>query len=697
MERNHWNEKSSGAKRSRERDLTLSTIRSILAADERLRIKASSYLGVGRGVDDEAVIDIFPTGQTMSFLRLLHGFLGTCRGQSMHQVLRDPCVLRKQLLYGVCKTLFDTITVRRVAEEWKLHAALFPYRALDEEDLEQYLLVWSASLRQSVQTGVLGALRDILYQYADNDDYGLYVDWCVTVGLVPLLDVKTKPSEAAERAQFVRAAVQRATETHPLAQDLLQANLALLLQVAERLGAVRVANAPEVRVFKKVRSERLEAQLRGKHIRLYVAAEPLAYERDKLLFTTPVAHLHEEILRYDGLCRHQKICQLLNTFPVKVVTASRHELNCKKLVEMMEQHDRGSDAKKSIMKFLLNVSDSKSRIGIEDSVESFLQDLTPSLVDQNRLLPARGPGGPGVVGPGGAVVGGPAGHVGLLPPPPGPAAPERDIRDLFKKQVIKCLEEQIQSQVDEIQDLRTLNQTWENRVRELRDLLTRYASRREDSMSLGARDAELYHLPVLEAVRKARDAAPFRPLAVEDNRLVANSFFSQFVPGTESLERFLTQLWENEYFRTFRLRRLVTHQGAEEAIVYSNYTVERVTLPYLCHILALGTLDPVPEAYLQLSFGEIVAAAYDDSKFCRYVELICSREKARRRQMSRETAGGVPERGTASSGGPGTLERSAPRRLITADEERRGPERVGRFRNGGPDDPRRAGGPYGFH
>lgn len=81
--------------------MTLSTIRSILAADERLRIKASSYLGVGRGVDDEAVIDIFPTGQTMSFLRLLHGFLGTCRGQSMHQVLRDPCVLRKQLLWSV--------------------------------------------------------------------------------------------------------------------------------------------------------------------------------------------------------------------------------------------------------------------------------------------------------------------------------------------------------------------------------------------------------------------------------------------------------------------------------------------------------------------------------------------------------------------------------------------------------------------
>ncbi|AAM00741.1 capsid portal protein [Panine betaherpesvirus 2] len=671
MERNHWNEKSSAAKRSRERDLTLSTIRSILAADDRLRISASSYLA-GRGGDDEAVIDIFPTGQTMSFLRLLHGFMGACRGKSMHQVLRDPCVLRKQLLYGVCKTLFDTMTARRVAEEWKLHAALFPYRALDDEDLEQYLLVWSASIRQSVETGVLGTLREILYQYADNDEYGLYVDWWATVGIVPLVDARPKEREVLERAQFVRAAVQRSTETHPLAQELLSANLALLLQVVERLCAVRVANGPEVRVFKKVRSERLEAQLRGKGIRVYVACEPLAYERDRLLLTTPVAHLHEEILRYDGLCRHQKICQLLNTFPVKAVTMSRHELNCKKMVEMMEKHDRGSDAKKSIMKFLLNVSDSKSRIGIEDSVESFLQDLTPSLVDQSRLLPSRAPGG--VVGPGPGPGGG--GGLGAASSVSGGLGQERDIRDVFKKQVIKCLEEQIEAQVDEIQDLRTLNQTWEHRVHELRDLLTRYASRREDSVNLGARDAELYHLPVTEAVRKAQEATPFRALPVEDNRLVANSFFSQYVPSTEPLERLLTQLWENEYFRTFRLRRLVTNQGAEEAIVYSNYTVERVTLPYLSSVLGLSALDPIPEAYLHLSFGEIVAAAYDDSKFRQYVELICNREKARHRQMTRVE--GAPPR-------------PAP------EQRRRGPERVDRFRNGVPDDPRRAGGPYGLH
>ncbi|AEV80457.1 capsid portal protein [Cercopithecine betaherpesvirus 5] len=613
MDLNHWYEKSSGSKRMLDKDFTLSTIRSILAADERLRIKASSYL---TGRDEDTVIDIFPTTQTLSYIRLLHGFIGTCRGKSIHQVLRDPCVLRKQLLYGLCKTIFDTITVKQVANEWKIHSTLFPYNALDDEHLEQYLMVWSSSVRQSVQTGVLGALRDILYQFADNDEYGLYVDWYVTVGIIPLMDVKSKPADITQRAAFVRAAIHKSTETHPLAQDLLTANLPLLQQVVTHLCAVRIVNSPELRIFKRIRSEKIEAQLKEKHTGSYIVTEPLAYERDQLFFTTPIAHLHEEILRYDSLCRHQKICQLLNTYPVKAVTTSRHEMNCKKIVDMMEKHDRGSDAKKSIIKFLLNVSDSKSRIGIEDSVESFLQDLTPSLVDQSRLMPSRTPGG-GPSAPGGISAAGPS--------------QDRDIRDLFKKQMIKCLEEQIQAQVDEIQDLKSINQTWESRVRELRDLLTRYA--RQRSGRTLERDPKLHHLSVTEAIRKAQEVS-FTPLAVEDNRVVANSFFSQFIPNTEKLENLLTELWENEYFRTFRMKRIVTAQGAEEAIVYSNYTVERVTLPYLFSILSLSTLEPIPEDYLNLSFGEIVAAAYDDSKFRQYVDLICNREKARRRQMT---------------------------------------------------------------
>ncbi|AEV80953.1 capsid portal protein [Saimiriine betaherpesvirus 4] len=603
----HWDGKSSFSKHSPANDLTLSTIRSILAADERLRIKESSYFRDRNSTSSSPVIDIFPTPKTLSYIKFLHGFVGACRGKSIHQILRDPCVLRKQLLYGICKTIFNTVTVKHIADEWKHHAQLFPYHAVNPEDFDQYLELWASSVGQSVRTGILGAVRDILYRYADDDNYGLYIDWLVTVGIVPIATVKQNPRDEQLQEQFVRAAIQKATESHPLARELLQHNLPLLLRIIHNLNAVSISNSSDIYIYKRGDPGKIEAKDRNRPLEIQIVAEPLSYERDRLIYTTPVAHLYEEIIRYDSLCRHQKVCQLLNTFPVKAITASQHEMNCKKIIDMMEKHDRAGDAKKAIIKFLLNVSDSKSRIGIEDSVESFLQDLTPSLVDQTRLLPPRATGAA------------PSGNVNV------PA--DRDIRDLFKKQMIKCLEEQIQSQIDEIQDLKTINQSWEQHVRELKSLLSRQEHQHRTQTAMMP-DAELNHLSIIEAVKKAQEVS-FCPFSVDDNRTVANSFFSQFVPHTEQLEALLSDLWQNEYFRTFRLRRTVTAQGDEDAILYSNYTVERVVVPYLFNILSLSTLEPIPEAYLDLSFNEILAAAYDESKLIQYVRFVCNREKAR--------------------------------------------------------------------
>ncbi|AEV80798.1 capsid portal protein [Aotine betaherpesvirus 1] len=655
MDLYHWGGRSSGSKRQPANDLTWSTIRSILAADERLRISESSYLRERNALSASSVpiIDIFPTSRTLSYVKFLHGFVGNCRGKSIHQILRDPCVLRKQLLYGLSKTIFNTVTVKQVADEWRKHAQMFPYRAVNPEDLDHYLELWATSVAQSVRTGVLGAIRDILYRYADDDNYGLYIDWWVTLGLIPLQMIKQSPRDEQEQEQFVRAAVHKATDTHPLALELLDRNLPLLLRVVRSLCSVSVANSADVYIYKRGEPGRIEAKLKQRSLEVKIMAEPLAYERNRLLYTTPVAHLYEEIIRYDSLCRHQKVCQLLNTFPVKAITASRHEMNCKKIIDMMERHDKAGDAKKAIMKFLLNVSDSKSRIGIEDSVESFLQDLTPSLVDQNRLLPSRATqtGGTSNAGSSGAS-----------------AAAERDIRDLFKKQMIKCLEEQIQSQVDEIQDLRLINQSWEQHVRELKSLLSRQEQQHRTSVTLMP-DAELNHLSIIDAVKKAQEVS-FCPFSVDDNRSVANSFFSQFVPHTEQLESLLSDLWLNEYFRTFRLRRTVTAQGAEEAILYSNYTVERVVVPYLFSILSLSSLEPIPEAYIDLSFSEILAAAYDESKLTQYVQFVCNREKARQEHVEKWLARPTP-----------TLSGSVPQRATARPE------------NGGADDPRRAGGP----
>ncbi|AAK57148.1 T104 [Tupaiid betaherpesvirus 1] len=621
MERNQSGGSRSAGKRSAARDLTLSTIHSILTADDMLRMKFASYLDA-RGAD--AIDVLFPTPLTLEFFQILHGVNVSGRGQTIHQVLRDPTVFRKQIFYGLCVKLFNSATVRQVSDEWNAHASLFDYRAYDEEDHQEYLRLWAASIRHTLQSLVGNLVKEILYTYVDDDVYSRYIDWRTTLGLVPVQDLG-RPPDAPTPLQLgnMQKLLDPGQSLSGLATQLVRQNLLTIDQVVDRLRRTRIPNSTDLQIVRHRRTGALSVHSRSlRSLRLFVAGEPLVYD-ETVLYTTPVAHLYGELLKHDSLCRHQKFCQLLNTYPVKAVVTSRHELNSQRIVELMERHDKTTDAKKSIMRFLLNISESKSKIGIEDSVESFIQDLTPSIIDQSRLLPGR-----------------PA-HDPPFPPAAGQPSggPDRDVRDLFRKQMIKCLEEQVQSQMNEIEELKLINRTWERKVQELHARLPPQADR---AQAASASDRELYDSSTREAVRKAT-AAPFRPLYLDDNTAVANSFFSQYVPDTAHSDRNLQLFWEDEYLRTFKLRRQVTNQGAEDNIAYSNYTIDRVLTPFLVSILRLPELDPIPEEHLFLSLTELTSMAYARSRLDQYVTFLVTRQQARRRHEARAAA----ERATA--------------------------------------------------
>lgn len=586
-----------------------------------MRTKLSSYLDPRAS---EEVDILFPTERTWGFLRILHENGGSCRGQTIHQVLRDPSVFRKQLLYGLSKRLFDGVTVRRVTDEWRAHTAVFPYESYGEEDLLEYMDIWALSIKHSVKAAVTRAVQGILYRYVSDEDYCLYVDWLSTLGVVPIQDAADTAQREKDRAAFLNDAILGALGSSPLANEIVAANRAALDAVILSLTSHAVPNSRDVIVERSRKRGDFRGRLGQARLRVYAHCEPLAYEGGRLTYTTPVAHLYAEVRRHAALCRHQKICQLLNTHPVKTVTTSRHELSSKRIVELMEKHDKGSDAKKSIVKFLLNLSESKSKIGIEDSVESFIQDLTPSIMlDQSKLLPqrAQAPARPPYLAPGAHDYA---------------ESADRDVRDLFKRQIIKCLEEQIESQMEEIQELKLLNQTWERKAEELRGVVARYG---HDAARAGldAADDDLDGVPVAEAVRRVR-AVPFDGVSVDDNRVVANSFFSQFIPDTDRSEERLGLLWEQEYMRTFKLRRNVTNQGDEESITYSNYTIDRVLTPFFYNVLELPYLEPVSEEYLFLSPDELVEAAYESSRLKQYVRFVCVRELARVRRLAASAA-----------------------------------------------------------
>lgn len=600
---------------------------------------------------------------------MLTGATGACVGATIHQILRDPSVLRKQLFYSMFRFILDGVNISRLSSAWRSHRERF----VREEDgpvaLEQFEM-WSDALRHTLVSTVSALLEKLIYAHAGDDRYCRYVDWIASVGVVPLF-----ANETVTRLKEVSAAQRELTaalRSCQLLDGLDDATLKTLRRCVAAMMTSEVPNAANLRMHRLKSNGEIECFAGKKRLRRYVHSEPLVLEEDHLALTTPLSRIRYERARHHELRTHRKVCQLLNTHPVKVVTSSRYEMNTRRIVELMEKRDRNVDAKASIVKFLLNVSDSKSKIGLEDSVESFLQDLTPS-VDQSRLMPPRPPSGAG----GGAAHG-----------PLGPGT--QDIRELFRRQVIRCLEEQIQDHVEEIESLKLLNKAWEGKTRELRDALERYET--DGRRTRGPPSADLQTADTLRALRRVQDL-PTNPTAVEDNRVVANSFFSQFVPDDRDSDDRLSKLWENEYFRCFKLRRNVTNQGAEDSISYSNYTVEKVLSPFLTSVLQFPLLDPIPEDHLFLSLSELAHVVYETSRLQRYTDFLRFRETARIYPAA-AAAATTSEAPTPRPGGA-----AVPRPVATTDGRRPPAPGPARIRDGRPRRARRPPGgpttPYG--
>nr|WEG68825.1 capsid portal protein [Mastomys natalensis cytomegalovirus 1]WEG68961.1 capsid portal protein [Mastomys natalensis cytomegalovirus 1]WEG71189.1 capsid portal protein [Mastomys natalensis cytomegalovirus 1] len=597
MWRNHPLGNASAEKRFMASDLTRSTIRSIFEADDIFKTKVLSYLD---NPPEPPSDPLFPTDSSLDLLSMIHGTNGACVGQTIHQVLRDPSVFRKQIFFAMMRFILNGINISSISSAWTAHKQRFIHSDDDRVLMEQFE-IWSDAIRHTLVDTISALLEKLIYTHADDDRYCRFVDWITSVGVVPITENLT-----ADRQKAVGAA-QREFLSQLAACQLLgniDSHRFKTLQVCvTSLMTREIPNVPNLRIHRLKQNGTIECFSGKKRLKQYVYAEPMILEENHIIFTTPLARIRYERIKHNELRTHRKVCQLLNTHPVKVVTASRHETNIKRIVELMEKRDRHVDAKTSIVKFLLNVSDSKSKIGLEDSVECFLQDLTPS-VDQSRLLPSRTP---------------------ITHPTPSGSGTQ-DIRDLFRRQVIRCLEDQIQDHVEEIENLKLLNKTWEGKTRELRDALDRYES--EGRRTRGPPSSDLQTTDTLNALRRVQ-AVQSSPVLIDDNRMVSNSFFSQFVPDEYESDDRLSKLWENEYFRCFKFRKNVNNQGGEDSTTYSNYTIERVLLPFLTSVINFPMIDAIPEEYLFLSLNELANVIYETSRLCRYIEFLRYRETIR--------------------------------------------------------------------
>ncbi|CAA58368.2 U76 [Human betaherpesvirus 6A] len=582
-----WRNQSSGrrpSKRLSDNEATLSTINSILGAEDMLSKNLLSYLPP----NNEEIDMIYPSEQIMTFIEMLHGHKNFFKGQTIHNALRDSAVLKKQIAYGVAQALLNSVSIQQIHDEWKRHVRSFPFHN-KKLSFQDYFSVWAHAIKQVI-LGDISNIINFILQSIDNSHYNRYVDWICTVGIVPFMRTTHTAPNLYNLLQQVSS---------KLIHDIVRHKQNIVTPVLLGLSSVIIPDFHNIKIFRDRNSEQISCFKNKKAIAFFTYSTPYVI-RNRLMLTTPLAHLSPELKKHNSLRRHQKMCQLLNTFPIKVLTTAKTDVTNKKIMDMIEKEEKSSDAKKSLIKFLLNLSDSKSKIGIRDSVEGFIQEITPSIIDQNKLMLNRG----------------------QFRKRSAIDTGERDVRDLFKKQIIKCMEEQIQTQMDEIETLKTTNQMFERKIKDLHSLLETNNDCDRYNPNL---DHDLENLSLSRALNIVQ-RLPFTSVSIDDTRSVANSFFSQYIPDTQYADKRIDQLWEMEYMRTFRLRKNVNNQGQEESITYSNYSIELLIVPFLRRFLNIYNLESIPEEFLFLSLGEILLAIYESSKIKHYLRLVYVRE-----------------------------------------------------------------------
>ncbi|AGE10068.1 portal protein [Elephant endotheliotropic herpesvirus 1A] len=516
---------------------------------------------------------IFPQDTTVKFIQLLHGTRGYIYGKTIHMALRDGQYIKKQLVYTMGVKILQAVTLKSVLDYWT--ESTNKNDMLDSYELSvHYLTMWAASLK----TTILADVTHIIKYCIENAEYNyeLYVDWLSTLGMVPFYWRKNKvPFDVAAKCAL-----------HPFTSEMISDCVPFLTKIYENFASIRVCNFSNVCIYLK--EAQFYAFLNDKLINLAVVKQPVLLDTE-VIFCTPVQHLHYELRRFDQLRSHRKLCQLLNTNPVKVVTTGRDYVDKKRIMELLERQNKPLDAKSSIIKFLLNLSDSKSRIGLDDSIDAFMQELTPSIIDQQRMFPNR-------LVSSGVPVG-------------------RDVRDMFKKQIIKCLEQEIKQQATEIQTLREINDFQQGEICDLKVLATKYArDHPEYQPNLDIEDMQI----ALDSVAPRAH----REVEILERKHIANSFFSQYVPDITHEESRLNKIFEQEYLRTFHLRKKFNYQGQDDYIMYSSETIDLVVIPYLTEIYPVDDIVVIPAELLHVTESEILSHIYDGSMIPKFINFI---------------------------------------------------------------------------
>nr|WHT50179.1 portal protein [Bovine alphaherpesvirus 1]WHT50265.1 portal protein [Bovine alphaherpesvirus 1] len=554
-------------------------------------------------------VRIHPTPRTRLFKEILLGELGYTEGQGVYSAVRCTETVIRQVQATVLSATLNAARYEDVARDWHAYTRARGLRAADiaarygaagEAEVvrlaEHVFETWRRTLQMSLVECVRGVAAAFPAGGAGSPaSFARYVDWLVCLGLVPLRRHRPRGGGSAAAAAAAPGAASAAggelARRLDVAGRVLAECEAFAADLLRCAGAVTVLDYDRTEILYNFRERRFAVRdaVSGEGGECFVLWAPV-WRGGDVLFESPMQRLHGEVLACHALREHARLCQLLNTVPLKVLVGRRAEgaagegapgaPSVEKLLGEGEDAAASSSAAR-LIKLIVNMKGMRHIGDISETVRSYLDDTAAGLFDVSDVDTSQ----PGFGAAGGRRAA---------------AAGGQQIQDAFRASVVHSINGMLEGYVS------NLFKTIESLKGANRDLA--------DKLRASERELQAARERALLAAQRAADAAarggagpaagggpgPL-PAGAADGGLghevidisglmgpdayIANSFQSRYVPAyADDVER-LSRLWEQELLRCFKLARTANNQGQEVSVVYSNSSISLILAPYFFSVL----------------------------------------------------------------------------------------------------------------
>lgn len=538
-----------------------------------------------------SMVLVHPSKSSVHLFEILQGKYSYVKGQTLHSSLRNPGVFSRQLFVHLYKKALSTCTYDDVISDWQKFESGIKSRWRDSEFESNSFKTstfqsWIETMKMTLDQLLLNNIYHILHTKT-NLSYERYVDWVVAVGLVPVFHSKPDMDLVKRVTTNFDESVSFNPNQYKTMKTVLSAFKHELTSVVTTLSSIYIPDFSEVFIYFEPQTTRYFGIYNNQRIDVEVINRPFIFNGE-ITFDSPVQRLCNTIMSCYRTTEHAKLCQLLNTAPMKAIVGLSTNNIYKDILSHLEQSSQKSDPKKEMLQLLIKLAENKTVSGITDVVEDFVTDVSQNIVDKNKLF--------------------------------GGVSTDSTAQGLKKQvsgTVFKCLTNQINEQFDTIHQLEKERESIIKKLHTLETHLTRCQV--EEHRETSIKDSFLTTDTLKSLLDISNTNINLSSSSINKGETVHNSFLTQYVPPFRELTKDLTSLWESEVFETFKLTPVVDNQGQRLYVKYTQDTVSVLLGPFTYVITKLYSMELITDVYSSLSLNEIAEYLYKGSRLHVYM------------------------------------------------------------------------------